>query len=167
MIYDETALARMDACNGTADDLARELHNHPKDWKNEWVDLGPTTKVRRPNINFGHLALTETIEFRVFMTTTNPTRMRNIIAFPLRMIRAALTGDPDPVRIARGLDFQEQFSVLFSGDHEAKLRRADRTTRYMNTPEQYRSNLGIMLINKEITLADLNYPQFWIDKGFG
>ncbi len=159
MTYDGPALDRME--NATdADSLARELHNHPKDWKNEWVDLGPTSKVRRPNINFGHLALTETIEFRGFTVTADPIKLWNIIQFPLDFIRAGLREDSDPVRIVRGRTYQEQFKI-------PAMPFAARSSLYFNRREDYRNYLAILLLNKDITLADLNYPQFWIDRGFG
>jgi hypothetical protein len=166
-IYGNDSLARMDALNtDSVADIALALHNHPKDWKNEWTDLGKINKVRRPNINFGHLAITETIEFRCFMATTDEAILRNIIAFPLNTIRAALSNDKDPLRVCRGVTYQDNFSTIFEGDTEKKLIVASETTGYFNNRKYIADKIRAMLISKTLDLSELNYPQHWIDEGF-
>jgi len=167
MIYDKDALLRMDAC--TSDDpaeIAGSLHNWPKDWKNEWVDLKSTKQVKRPAVNFGHLALNETIEFRCFQATMNREILANIIAFPLRFLRVALTRDRDPTRILRGLVFQDLFTFVHAGDTEQTVELTRRSNRYFNDQVSTRKAIHAALISKKLTLAELNYPQYWIDKGF-
>lgn len=160
MTYDALALHRMDQAPDDPAEIARALHNWPKtwaDWKNEWHI--ETDKVKRPAVNFGHLAINETIEFRSFATTTNPTILRNIIEFPLRFLRALLSDDPDPLRIIDGLQFQDVHRLPANPHY-------DNTSLYFIGHDEIRDYLAIRLINRELTLADLNYPQFWIDRGF-
>jgi hypothetical protein len=166
-VYDDAALQRMNVmpCSSAAE-LALILHNSPKDWKNEWTDLGVTRKVRRPNVNFGHLAINETIEFRSFMATTDETLLKNIIEHPLKMMRMALLDDPDPLRVCRGLEFQDNFSTLFDDDTPAKLILASETTGYFNPRLSIHRALHRRLMSEDLTLRELNYPQYWIDKGF-
>ena len=160
MVYDAAALHRMESAPDDPTEIARALHNWPKtwlDWKNEWHI--ETDKVKRPAVNFGHLAINETIEFRSFATTTDPTILRNIIELPLRFLRAMLSDDPDPLRIIDGLQFQDAHR-LPANPHYGP------TSLYFNSRDQLRHYLAVQLINGDLTLADLNYPQFWIDKGF-
>ena len=164
--YDGAALARMDAAPSTPREIACALHDNPRDWKNEWTfDLNNKDRVHRPAINFGHLALNETIEFRCFQATTDRECLRNIIAAPLRILRAGLTG-ADPMHIVQGTKYQDNFTLLYADDTEKKIIAPGRTSLYFMSEEDYRKRILIMLINKEITLADLNYPQYWIDRGF-
>lgn len=158
LTYDEAALRRMDEAPDDVKEIARALHNWPTNWKGEWVR--PTTKVKRPAVNFGHLAINETIEFRCFATTVDPIVLRNIIEFPLRYLRMALKQDPDGLRIIRGVQLQDCYRLPDSPHH-------DGTSLYFNQWDAARDYLAKRLINKELTLADLNYPQFWIDRGFG
>lgn len=166
-VYDSAALARMDAAPSTPREIACALHDNPRDWKNEWTfDLNNKNRVHRPAINFGHLALNETIEFRCFQATTDRECLRNIIATPLRVLRAALTGAPDPARVVRGVRFQDNFTLIWGDDTDSKMIAAGKTSLYFNTHDDYRNRIAIMLIQKQITIADLNYPKYWIDKGF-
>ena len=166
MVYDEAALLRMDACADSPADIAKSLHNWPKDWKNEWIDLKSTKQVKRPAVNFGHLALNETIEFRCFQATMNREILANIIAFPLRFLRVALTRDRDPTRILRGLIFQDLFTFVHAGDTEQTVELTRRSNRYFNDQVAVRKAIHAALISKKLTLAELNYPQYWIDLGF-
>ena len=157
MTYDNNALIRMMKAR-TAREIALELHNHPTDWKNEWHTDPDVMRVKRPAVNFGHLALNETIEFRSFVTTTNPAILRNIIEFPLNFLRMALTKDPDPLRIVRGVRFQERpYSLPNYGGV------AEKTTGYF---ADQRRGIALLLVNGDITVADLNNPPYWINKGF-
>jgi len=167
MVYDEAALLRMDAC--TSDDLteiAKALHNWPKWWKNEWTDFNSTKQVRRPAVNFSHLRDLGTIEFRCFQATLNREILANIIAFPLRFLEMALTDDPDPTRILSGRVFQDLFTFVHSGDTEQTLDLTRRTNLYFNVRRQMGQAIHAHLISSKITLAELNYPQYWIDQGF-
>lgn len=160
MTYDESALNRASQAPSDPAEIARALHNWPKtwdDWKNEWhVE---TNKVKRPAVNFGHIAINETIEFRSFTTTTDPKLLRNIIDFPRRFITMFLTQDPDPLKIVRGVEFQDKYEFPYK-EH------CGFTSRYFHCESRQASHIARLLIQKKITLADLNYPQFWIDKGF-
>jgi len=166
-IYNQAALDRMDAAPGTPREIACALHDNPIDWKNEWTyDLNNKGRVHRPAINFGHLALNETIEFRCFQATTDRAILRNICGVPLRILRMALTNDPDPCRAVRGTKLQDNFTLIYGGDTESKLIAAGRTSLYYNSYTDYRNRIAVMLLRKEITVADLNYPQYWLDRGF-
>lgn len=159
-VYDAAALHRMEGAADDPAEIARALHNWPKawnDWKNEWHI--ETNKVKRPAVNFGHLAINQTIEFRSFATTVNPQILRNIIAFPLRFLRALLSGDPRPTRIIDGLQFQD-VHALPADPHYGE------TSLYFVHPDAQRHYLAVQLVNGDLTLADLNYPEFWIKKGF-
>lgn len=165
--YDDAALARMNAAPNTPREIACALHDNPRDWKNEWTyDLHNKDRVHRPAINFGHLALNETIEFRMFQATTDRECLRNIISMPLKILRAGLTNDPDPTRIVRGVKLQDNFDLIYQGDNESKLIAAGATSLYYNSFTDYRNRIAVMLLKKEITVADLNYPRYWLDRGF-
>lgn len=166
MVYDEAALLRMDACDDDPGDIAKALHNWPKDWKNEWTDLASAKKVRRPAVNFGHLHDLGTIEFRCFQATLNREILANIIAFPLQFLHMALTDDPDPTRILHGRVFQDLFTFVHSGDTEQTINLTNRSNGYFNIREQRGQAIHAHLLSSKITLAELNYPQYWIDKGF-
>lgn len=155
LTYPRASIDRMERAD-TAESVALLLHDNPKDWKNEWHRK--TDQVKRPAVNFGHLALNETIEFRCFTTTTNPATLWNIITFPLNYLRMALANDSDPLKIVRGVRFQDKpYELPDLGDIP------DKTSGYFNDTKR---GILIALINKQITIADLNYPQYWIDKGF-
>lgn len=160
--YDENALHRMESASDP-EGIARALHNNPRtidDWKNEWnQDELPAWKVKRPAVNFGHLAINETIEFRSFATTTNPAILKNIIEFPLRFLRAGLMMETDPAKICRGLVYQDSFRFPYK-------EFIGPTSQYFACEGNQRKMIAMLLLRKKITLADLNYPQFWIDKGY-
>ena len=158
-VYPQTSLDALERSDTTDPvEMAKILHNYPEDWKNEYASQDPE-KVRRPAVNFGHLRDLGTIEFRCFMATTNRKILANIISFPLQFIRMALTGDSDPTRIVRGVVFQDSFDSKHNALHGA-------TSRYVVGLNSYRQKIAAELLSKNITLADLNYPKFWIDKGF-
>lgn len=165
-VYSEHSLARLDASDTTdPKEMALLLHNHPKtrkDWKDEWLDLDAdgSLKVKRPAVNFGHLAINETIEFRPFMVTTDEQILKNIIAFPLQYIRMGLTMDPDPTKIMRGKKWQDWNEFKPLGNVPLL------TSGYFNCQQKMKSNIARLLLTKQITMADLNYPQWFIDKGF-
>ncbi|MGI9251037.1 MAG: hypothetical protein ACR2PR_07540 [Pseudohongiellaceae bacterium] len=160
MIYDQAALARMEMAPDDPAEIARALHNWPLNydaWKNEWHVV--TDKVKRPAVNFGHLAINETIEYRSFVTTTERGILGNMIAFPLRHLRAGLTGDDDPVRVMRGWRYQDRWVLPVNEFYGS-------TSLYFNTDIEQREAIAIALVSKKITVKDLNYPEFWIRKGF-
>jgi len=159
LVYPEHSIVRM--LNPEVDTpakIALALHNNPKDWKNEWHKQNPIGTVKRPAINFGHLAINETIEFRVFMATTNVEMLKNIIAFPLDYIRVALNDELDPLRICRGKKYQaEDYAPpVYNGLAEA-------TNGFHN---DQRRQIGNALIRKQITVEDLGFPPYWINRGF-
>lgn len=175
-VYDEDALARMEACDGSVADIACALHNReygddPELWKNEWqdIDLRPSkTTVMRPAVNMSHLAMPdiETIEFRGFMASTDLGVITNMVCFPLQFLRMALMNDPDPLRIARGVQFQDNFGFVIPNDTAARVLRAASTTLYFNGRPGVIQKIHAQLLSGQITIADLNYPQYWIDRGF-
>jgi len=140
----------------TPREVALLLHNDPTDWKNEWHQ--DTDQIKRPAVNFGHLALNETIEFRCFTTTTNAETLRNIIEFPLNYIRMALTNDVDPLKIVRGKRFMDSPYTIPDTNGVS-----DMTTGYFRDTKM---GIARALIDGLITLEDINYPQYWIDKGY-
>jgi len=163
-VYDEAALWRGSYAE-TSKDLALAMHlrhegDHVEAWKNEFsLHKG---NVQRPAVNFSHLAMPlQTIEFRCFTATFDRSILRNIIEFPLQWIRAALMFDPDPAKIVRGKQWQDRVHMPTSN----KI-IAERTTLYHNDREQVCRNIEAQLISGNLTLADLNYPKYWIDKGY-
>ena len=70
----------------------------------------------------------------------------------------ALTKDPDPLRIVRGVRFQDRpYSLPNYGGV------AEKTTGYF---ADQRRGIALLLVNGDITVADLNNPPYWINKGF-
>ena len=155
--YPPSSIQRMMGAT-TAREIALALHNWPSEWKNEWHQEVPPDFVKRPGVNFGHLAINETIEFRCFTTTTTPHILKNIIEFPAKFISAWAEDIIDPVRIARFVQFQDNAYQL--PDTKGM---AEATSGYFKDTKR-----GILaaLVNKQITVADLNYPDYWIRKGF-
>ena len=166
-VYDDAALRRMDLAPDTPREIACALHDNPRDWKNEWTyALDDKTRVHRPAINFGHLALNETIEFRCFQATTDRAILRNICGAPLNILRMALTNDPDPARVVRGVQFQDNFTSTWEDDTASKMIITGKTSLYYTGYTDYRNQIAIGLINGDLTVADLNYPKYWLDRGF-
>ncbi len=160
MTYDDAALARMDLAADSPREIARALHRWPQkwdDWKNEWHVF--TNKVKRPAVNFGHLAINETIEYRSFVTTTERGILGNIIKFPLRHLRAGLTGDDDPVRVMRGWRYQDKWVLPVNQFYGS-------TSRYFNAADMQQEAIACALVEKKITVADLNYPEYWTSRGY-
>ena len=156
LTYPPESLVRMMQAPDNPKAIAAALHNNDTVMKNEWY--GDTDVVKRPAVNFGHLMLNETIEFRAFVITTNPEILRNIIAFPARFLEVALNDDPDPLRIARGIRYQDRpFSQPYFGG------LAEATTGYFT---DIKTGIARALIAGDLTVADLNYPPYWINQGF-
>jgi len=78
----------------------------------------------------------------------------------------ALSGDKNPLKIIRNLKLLDRRCFLSSEDTPNMLKNTARTYRYFNNEEKAKKYILIQLISKNITLADLNYPQYWINKGF-
>ena len=83
--------------------------------------------------------------------------------YPLRLIRTILTGG-DLVKATDGIEFQDNFSFVPLTDHEKYMR--EETTGYFKTRQHIEERLRAALISGTITLADLNYPPYWIARGF-
>lgn len=155
---DESLVRMMDPEVDTPRKIALALHNDPDDWKNEWATPQPKDRVKRPAVNFGHLALNETIEFRMFIATSDLLCLRDIIDFPRNYLSVALADDPDPLKIVRGKQFQTQpYKVPNYGG------LAETTSGFF--ADVHRGIL-IALVNKQITVEDLGCPDYWIKKGF-
>jgi len=156
IVYDELALYRMDQAPDDVVEIVRALHGWPKtwqDWKNEWhVE---TDKQKRPAVNFGHLAINETVEFRCFQVTTDRAQLKEIIEFPLKFLRTALLDLPGRDITSRILRPAHAWNPHY-----------DATTRYFKSDIQAKQYIVKQLISGSLTIADLNYPKFWIDKGF-
>jgi len=158
LTYPPESLVRMMQAPDNPKAIAAALHNNDTVMKNEWVDAWITEDtVKRPAINFGHLAINETIEFRPFIITTTPEILRNIIAFPAAFLEMALTNDPNPYRLAKKKYQDKPFEMeYFDGVCEM-------TTGYFNNIQQ---GITMALVEKKITVEDLGCPEFFIRRGF-
>jgi hypothetical protein len=129
-------------------------------WKNEFSE-NPSI-VKRPAVNFSHLAQEiQTIEFRCFTATYDRSILKDIIEFPAQWIRAALTNDPDPARLVR--DKRWQTTNTMTSPNEEIPRK---TTLYHQGRKVVIRNIMLQLVSRTITVADLNYPKYWTDRGF-
>lgn len=163
-VYDEAALAR-GAWAETPEDLALMLHlRHPGDdpdlWKDEFAR--DSRNVKRPAVNFSHLAMElKTIEFRAFTATYDRQILWNIIQLPAQWIRAALTNDPNPERLVQGKTWQTETTMTNNNPLVAS-----RTSLYNHHRDAVIRNIEAQLISKALTVADLNCPTYWIEKGY-
>lgn len=153
-VYDVAALKRMETAT-TPQEIAHALHNWPTEWKNEWHQ--ETTQVKRPAVNFSHLRDLETLEFRHFVTTTDPSILWNIITFPRRLITCFLQGK-DPYDLVRKTKYQDApYKVPDYNGID------DMTSGYFTST---RNGIAMALAERKITVEDLGCPDFWIRRGF-
>lgn len=121
--------------------------------------------MNRPCYNYGHLIDLETIEFRAFVATLDPVMLKNILEYPARYLRTALQ-DLDPMYLVQGTKYQA--GPIWGTKDDPLYMRARRasTDLYVVDPWMAEEAVRLMLSLGEITLADLNYPQMFIDEGF-
>ena len=124
----------------------------------------------RPAINYHHLPTLGTIEFRCFNATINKEHYTNIINFPREYITAALLDKKEPEDIFDSRVYADN-SIWGSTSEDNQVRENKANTCiYINESVGFRKQviryISIMLISKKLTIKDLNYPQYWIDKGF-
>jgi len=124
----------------------------------------------RPAINYSHLPTLGTIEFRCFNSTLNVEHLTNILNFSREYITAALLDDPEPEKIFKGREYADN-SMWGSAKEDNQVRENKANTCiYVNDFRTIRKTtiryIALLLINKKLTIKDLNYPKYWIDKGF-
>ena len=146
--------------------MVSELHGGVIDHKAN----GFTETTCRPAINYSHLTDLGTIEFRAFSATLNPKHWANILSFPREYIIAALSNHKEPQTLFKNREYADN-SGWGSSDESNQVRenRAN-TCIYVNDFASIRKTtiryITKLFLSKKLTIKDLNYPKYWIDKGF-
>lgn len=165
--YRPCDVRRANACKSNqVTDIVHALHNFTLDMKaHSWTDPHQHTTFR-PTVNYGHININETIEFRSFVATLDRIKLKNIVEFPLKYLRVALTNDADPLKIVRNTEFLNYYD--HGSEKESSMIQTNRgeTSLYLQSRDVVNSYINSLFISGKITLADLNFPQYWIDRGY-
>jgi hypothetical protein len=164
-VYSASSLRRATYAKSSKE-MACYLHNRvPHDGINFKGEQWLPTRIFRPAVNASHFALsTETLEFRAFRQTRDREVLRNIIDFPRQYLECWAT-NKDPLDFILGTKYFT--STDYTLGHTARsIELRKHTTMYTNNWSDVEKYLEGLLKSGEITIADLNYPQHWIDKGY-
>lgn len=172
--YQPDAINRALLCKSNdVKEIVKALHINWRDMKCDFRPDGvPLWSIEegapmvRPCYNYGHLLTTETVEFRAFIATVDPKRLRNIVEYPQKYLTAALRSDPNPLHLVQNVDFQDTTAFGTVNDPVRMRARRAATDIYLHTEEEIVHAIRYMLMTEELTLADLNYPDYWKSEGF-
>jgi hypothetical protein len=121
----------------------------------------------RPIVNYGKIVhKEETVEFRGFFSTENLNKLREIVYFPRKYFEACLRNFSDPLIIVSD-SIKNNWHGW--GTEEIPINTQinwANTCRHLNNINDIKEYIYKLLERKEITIKDLNYPQYWIDQGF-
>lgn len=153
-------------------DIVRALHPNWDDPKCEgprgghqlW-SIEPGAPMVRPCYNYGHLLDLETIEFRAFVATVDEDILRTILEYPAKYLYCALR-DEDPMHLVQGATFEVRGDWGTDRDPQRLRARRAATDVYWVDPWMQEEAVRLLLSTGDITLADLNYPQMFVDEGF-